>query len=272
MNHAHKISESFNVTQRDKASGFLHAIYNSLRVQKDLSPNNQLVNLNLTDLVTQIMKWTDLKQFTLSDFEDETIALRDELPTLCAQAECEMEKWWANRIINDRAHLDSFWYLENYRLLTNSEIELIQHLKAQRIVFLGCGALPLTAVLMAQHNPHLELVCVDYDSKACELAAALIKKLGHNPQIRIIETDANSYRYSHEDLVVCASLLRASNIYERLFSSNVSDIIVRDAEDLYQFIYQPAQYPSETNYMEIGRTRLNSKCINISRHFERVVL
>ncbi|MGH1349416.1 MAG: nicotianamine synthase family protein [Methyloligellaceae bacterium] len=272
MKHAYKISESFNATERDKVSGFLHSVYNSLRTQKDLSPNNELVNLNLTDLVSQIMAWSDLNQFTLADLDNETTALLNVLPSLCAQAECEMEKWWAGRIVNDEALLDSFWYLEQYRLLTSSEIRLIQHLKAQRLVFLGSGALPLTAIIMAQHNPHLELVCIDCDSIACELSDALIKKLGHSPQIRVIESDASSYRYSHEDMVVCASLLRASDIYERLFSSNVSDIIVRDAEDLYRFIYQPAQQPSETNYMEIGRTRLNSKCINISRHFERVVL
>ncbi len=271
MKHAYQTSINPGTAESEKASEFLHTVHDILRTQIDLSPENDSVNVNLSALVSRISEWTDYNQLTLADFSQDTNQLLKTLPPLCAKAECQMEKWWANKIIRNEASLESFWYLKNYQFLMQQELELLQHLRPEHIVFLGGGALPLTAILMAYSNPDLKVTCIDKDSHACRLAEALVKKLGLTPRIKIIETDAESYNYSPKDLVICASLLETNNLYRNLYNNNVLDIIVRDSEGLYRFIYQSAQQPSSTKYMEIGRTELNSECINISRHFEKVI-
>jgi hypothetical protein len=134
-----------------------------------------------------------------------------ELPRLCAIAECEMEKWWCRKILASECPgaqaLQAFWYLNEYEALHRAEVELLGGKGGGRFAFLGSGALPVTAILIARDSAETSVACVDCDGEACELAERLIALMGLKDRIAIVDSDAETYPYEPEETIICASLL-----------------------------------------------------------------
>jgi hypothetical protein len=255
----------------DKKQSAQLAIQNShqtLRGEKDLSPRNEKVTHTLTHLVKTLTQCTskNISGYLLStpDLKVE----RDELPNLCGMAEGEMEKYWARKLISETGlELSSFWYYSQYCELCQAETELFKQRTFKKISFLGSGALPVTAIMMARQLPQSKIICVDFDAEACDLSEQLCKKMNVEKQIDIRCMDALQYQPEHDELVVCASLLQGRDqVYQRLKSLDCG-LIVRDAEGPYQYLYKPAELPKE-NYRQIARTKMDSRRINTSRYFE----
>lgn len=130
----------------------------------------------------------------------------------CGQAEFEMEKYRADRTIQSqdpRATLQDFPYLHNYQLLTDLEVQPLKTQKKQlkKLIFVGSGPLPLTAVLLAQEYG-ISAVLIERNPEAVSLSRQLIEKLGLPERITVIESDFLDFRSEeHFDAVVMASLL-----------------------------------------------------------------
>jgi hypothetical protein len=254
-----------------KASAFLNTIHDTLASQTDLSPENPKVNSCLNRLVATLQDWQRCGYgAALADHPDFS-GLAAALPDLCARAECEMEKWWCRRILASDCRgvqaLAAFWYLDNYRSLCRAELALIGHAGETRFAFLGSGALPLTAILLAQSSPGAEVACVDCDGEACEMAQMLVSLLGLSRQITIENSDACAWEPRADETVICASLLNAPGVFSHLDACNVQRIIVRDAEGPYRFCYRPAQLPGP-EFVERSKSPLSAERINTSRYFE----
>lgn len=240
-------------------------IYQSLRAQEDLSPRNALVNQGLSTLVSQLIKNYDLSgQISLPEEERE-------LPKLCGNAECEMEIFWAKKFLAmpklTSARLPTFWYYKNYQALWQQEADLLTK-TPQHIVFLGSGALPLTAIMAAQQFAKVQVTCVDADPIACDLSRQLIGALGLSEQIKVVENYAQDVMYEPDDLVICASLIEGkAALYDTLHSAGVKQFMVRDAEGVYRFLYAPAPLPEVAHYEQTRTTHPNPLCINTTRVF-----
>ena len=109
--------------------------------------------------------------------------------------------------------------MDEYRALCRSELALLGERQAERFAFLGSGALPLTAILLAQDSPGVCVTCVDSDGEACELAARLVALLGLKGRVTVTEGDARDHRPADGETVICASLLHAPGLYARLGAS-----------------------------------------------------
>ncbi len=256
---------------RSRAIDFLTATYQSLARQQDLSPNNPTVNQRLSTLVATLQSW-QADGFGEGLAHEPCLAeVAQQLPRLCAIAECEMEKWWSRRVLQSPCRaaqaLEAFWYLENYRELCAAELDLLGSEGGGRFAFLGTGALPMTAILLAQSDPAIELRCVDCDGEACELAEQLISRLGLAERITICETRAESFAPAQDETVICASLLRAPGLFTALHEAGARRLVIRDAEGVYRFCYRPADLPG-AGFVERGRACPSPKRINTSRYFE----
>lgn len=247
------------------------AIKNSHRLlssEADLSPRNDKVTQSLTHLVRTLSgcQCDHLSEYLLTTPELE--AERAELPDLCAEAECAMEKFWAQKLIAQTfCELHHFWYMPEYQELCSAEIKLLNGRSFDRISFLGSGALPLTAIFLARHARDSKIVCVDFDGEACDLSEQLIKKIGLSGRIEISHKNAVEYIPTNGELVICASLLQGREaVYKNIESQKGCSMIVRDAEGVYQFLYKPAVLP-QRSFMEIAKTMLDSKRINTSRFY-----
>ncbi len=249
-------------------------INNRLVQQNDLSPNNPIVNHQLTHLVDTLFKWSAQKTMNPLLRHDDVVGLLSTLPSICGAAECEMEKWWSQKLIASEGciweAINTFWYISQYQSLTAAEVELIQNKQANEIVFLGCGALPLTALILSEtaRNEPLHITCVDSDPLACSLAADLIKRCQLEHCIQVVEACATQFTPAKNDIVICASLLKTQGLYQHLHDCEVQNIVVRDVEGVFRFLYSMAPYPSPKLYQEADQTTADPSRINISRLFQ----
>lgn len=248
--------------------------YKDLRRQNDLSPRNPLVNELLGKLVTEL----STAHNTVEGDEFSTLFANlsleyQALPAICATAECEMEKFWARKFLHDPhpVQLNEFWYFQNYKALWELEKSLLGgYISAQRLVFLGAGSLPLSAILAAQEFPGITIDCVDFDPEACDLAQRLIAALNLETRIKVQCQQAQNYFFKANDLVLCASLIQGKEeVYECLYKANISQFLVRDAEGMYCFLYSPSPMPKNTQFQELGKTFPTPECINTTRLFRR---
>jgi hypothetical protein len=258
------------MTQAD-AITFLKDARDTLARQSDLSPENPAVNRCLSRLVATLRAWQTAGFGTdLADAPELADVARD-LPALCARAECEMEKWWCRRILASDCPgaqaLAAFWYLDAYEALCRAELQLLQIQPADGFAFLGSGALPVTAILLAQRCPEMRITCVDSDGEACELAERLFRLPGLAGRVAVKEIEAETYRPEPEETVICASLLQAPGLYEHLHARQIHRLIVRDAEGPYRFCYRPAPLPRH-GYVERAKSAACPERINTSRYFE----
>jgi len=260
------------VWDRDRAVEFLNETCRTLRTQTDLSPANPVVTETLHGLVTTLSAWRRAG-FGADLPDDPGLAeARIGLPALCAAAECEMEKWWGRRILASDGPwrlLTSFWYLPNYQSLRAAEAGLAGAANLRRAVIFGCGALPLTAILLAGNDPEARLRCVDADGEACTLADGVIRALNLAGRIDIVHGDAEAVGAAPEETALCASLLRAPGLFDNLARLGVRRLLVRDVDGVYRFLYRPAALPGRT-FRELVRTKASPARINTTRYFDAV--
>jgi hypothetical protein len=255
---------------RAHAIKFINQVHETLSDQTDLSPNNPIVT-HWAQRFVGFLGATHLEDWA-SHLPDapELAKATAHLPLLCARAECQLEKWWCRRFLASHDisfnGLAEFWYFENYRSLIGAELALLGPTVASSATFLGSGALPLTAVLLASLLPGLRVQCVDNDPEACELSSALVRRLGMEDRTTIIEARAEEVQFQSGDVVICASLLQAPTLYEALAKNGAKTVVIRDAEGLFRLCYKPASAPP-IRYCPGGRTAACASRINISRLF-----
>lgn len=253
----------------------VHAIqdsYRLLQAEQNLSPTNDRVTHSLTNLVRTLSRCQapELACFLLNT--PELTVEREELPLLCGLAECEMEKFWARHLIDcEVCDLREFWYYPEYMSLCQAELDLFKSRRFSRISFLGAGALPLTAFMLAHHCPDTPVICVDFDREACDLAKQLSRKIGMEDQVQVTYMNALEYRPVPNELVICASLLQGrTEVYHNLQAYDCA-MIVRDSEGPYRYLYRAAELPAPEIFSEIAKTSIDPKRINTSRYFVRTV-
>ncbi len=257
---------------RESAITYLNETFDTLRAQSDLSPDNQTVTRCLHRLVRTLSAWHKAGFGHDLAGAPELAEARIELPRLCGNAEQALEAWWCRKALASNAParvLANFWYMANYRSLYHAEAGLAGPESLREAVFLGCGPLPLTAIVMARADDAASLRCVDADAQACELAAALVRALGLDGRITVEHARAEACHIPRGASVICASLLDAPGLHDHLADRGAAQMLVRDAQGVYQWLYRPATLPGRA-FRECARTQPAPERINITRYFEAI--
>ena len=249
---------------------FIKAIndsYKLLSTARDLSPDNEAVAksiMNLRQILTECVS-PEMTKFLLT--APELKEARKNLPELCGRAECETEKHWARTLLAQPAcDITEFLYYPKYKALCSGEFDLFRQYSFNRISFLGSGAMPMTAFMLAHMHPNVPIVCVDSDEEACNLSRQLCEKLGLQNRMTILHMKAIDYIPVKNELVFCAALLEGKKeIYEHLDKYS-SALIVRDAEGPYQFLYKAAEVP-KAHFRQVAKTELNTRRDATSRFY-----
>ncbi|RAR02611.1 nicotianamine synthase [Stemphylium lycopersici] len=175
-------------------------IYTTLNELSSLAPSDP-VNTLLTRLVNLcVVPYS--AEFTTCFFQIAGVeALCAKLRPLCSEAEGELEKYWAERMLAELANkstnkkdntsqiepsdiLQTFPYHQNYIDLSRLEASAISAFLPDpstpptRIAFLGSGPLPLTSLCFLSQYPTAHIHNIDRDATALRLSAALCGKLG----------------------------------------------------------------------------------------------
>lgn len=256
----------------ETAITYLNKIVSTLRRQDDLSPDNPTVTETLGGLVATLRRWQRDGFGAALVHEPALAEARTQLPRICGLAECQLEKWWCRKVLATTVparKLSEFWYLPNYLSLRDAETALVSPQALRHVVFLGCGALPLTAILLAQADPNAQLRCLDADAQACTLADDLVCALGLQHRITLEHARAETCNVPEGATVISASLLQAPGLYEHLAASGTTRLLVRDVEGVYCWLYRPAAAPGPI-FHQRAKTPPAPERINITRDFTRV--
>lgn len=150
---------------------------------------------------------------------------------LCCIGEIELEKYWARRIIKGENDITGFPYYGNYRQLTTYELDVMgkhANLDGKKIFFAGSGAIPFTPIMFKEHQPSLEIRCIDKDEECVDYSNMLLSRLGlNNPYIT--HNDINDLNnemrseISNSGIVFIAALVGNSNLQKNKILSNIHD-------------------------------------------------
>ena len=91
-------------------------------------------------------------------------------------------------------------YSKLYEDLVEKEIEVAGLSDEDKVLFIGCGSMPVTAVLLSEKTG-CAVVAVDWDSKAVKNAAKYLKSSRLEDHVKLVYADGATYPVDDFDLV-----------------------------------------------------------------------
>ncbi|KAJ4991205.1 nicotianamine synthase [Stagonosporopsis vannaccii] len=207
----------------------IRSIYHALTELPDLTPGDK-VNALLTRLVSLCVEPYS-QDFTTHFFDvDGVRTLCQQLRPLCATAEGELERFWAQKIVSKslesradtaqtRTLLNTFPYHQNYLDLSRIECATLSAFlptpsHPQKIAFVGSGPLPLTSLCMLDLFPLAHVHNIDRDAAALSLSRDLSARLGYADRmsfsctdVSVEDEDEEATEWDHFDVVFLAALV-----------------------------------------------------------------
>lgn len=236
---------------------------------RDLSPRNPAINRSLAALVGAVLDSYSPEEECAVLGDPRIGAVRPALLRKLAQAEGEMEKYWATLFCERPAlapdDLRDFIYWDCYERLVGNEIaQMPSGIANGSAAFVGAGALPLTVIILHLRTG-MKVTCIDSDPQACALAAALCRKAGLSG-IDVLCVDGRAHDYSAHTAVFIASLVPEKDaVISRIRQTRPGAVIgVRSAERLHTLLYDPVDEFNlrAAGCVEAGRTPHDTKSIN----------
>ncbi|CAO2649880.1 Nn.00g011720.m01.CDS01 [Neocucurbitaria sp. VM-36] len=203
----------------------MQSIYDELSTLPSLAPSEQ-VNSRLTHLVNLCIlpHSTNLMSHFSSILGVEMLC--EHLRPLCAEAEGELERHWARRMIESAVEAQStvsltsgvykkpvdgtlelncdthellraFPYYQNYIDLCRLECSTLEAFlpcstsAPTKIAFIGSGPLPLTSLCVLDRYPDATAHNIDRDASALEISQELCEKLGYGPRMSFAQEDVS---------------------------------------------------------------------------------
>lgn len=184
-------------------------MYKRLKLKKTLKPSvstnslfSELVSLALSPEADAYNGFPDTLQVILHD-----------LHQLSGLGETELEFFWAKKIAASAfpsVELEKYPYYHNYEQLTQLEYQSLRVLGERRfskVLFVGSGPLPLTAILLARHFG-FTVTCIDRNEEAVAISKKLIEKLNLDHLIEVVHIAILDYTdLAHYDLIFLAALV-----------------------------------------------------------------
>jgi len=195
------------------------------------------------------------------------------LRQLCGKAEFELEKKWAERIAESEEpeqKIREFPYYRNYIRLADLEystlLECCNRLE-KSAVFVGGGALPMTAIIFAKHYG-FEIDVIERDRTAVERSRKLLESLGID--IDVLETSAQTFNdYEEYHTVHVASMVGQSRdeeleVFQKIRSSlrSHTHIMARTVHGNRKLLYRPVSDNVRRMFSIEAERRPSSEIVN----------
>ncbi|CBX91401.1 hypothetical protein IAQ61_010759 [Plenodomus lingam] len=193
-------------TAAHKVLAEIQSIYNGLVKLNSLAPGPQINDLlsRLVDLCV-LPYSTNLSEEILRLCASSNLCER--LRPICAEAEGELESYWAQRItalakVNPASKqttttnpLHSFPYHQNYIDLSHLECASLEPFLAsppRNLAFIGSGPLPLTSLCVLDRYPTATIHNIDRDLPALQTSQQLCARLGYTARSTFACTDVST--------------------------------------------------------------------------------
>jgi len=152
------------------------------------------------------------------------------------------ESQFADHLIRGEESLCDYPFYERFDALVRSEIALLEGASPQRILFIGSGPLPISAILMHLQTG-LPVDCVALDSSVVPVSRRVVENCGFGSLVRIQGSADADYDVSGYDLVVVGLLARRKKTVLtklRKWCRQGCEILCRTSHGLRQLMYEPA--------------------------------
>ncbi len=137
--------------------------------------------------------------------------------------------------------LESFHYYDRYLGLLNNENQLVKFTPEQKVVFIGGGPLPLTLILLNKFYK-TPGISVEIIPEVVEISRQVLKKVGLDSQIQVVEGDETSLKDMDYKMVMVAALAEPK---ERVFANlweivdTLTPVIYRTYTGMRAILYSP---------------------------------
>ncbi len=154
----------------------------------------------------------------------------------------QLEYQFAHRLIRGEAHLSEYPFYERFAGLVTCELAMVANSHPDRILFIGSGPLPITAIhLHLQTGATID--CVALEENTVDISRQALEKCGLNNSVRVSSEGDSSYDVSTYDLVLVGELAKSKkNILGvlRKHSRAGCQILCRTSHGLKRLAYQQA--------------------------------
>lgn len=130
-------------------------------------------------------------------------------------------------------------YTKFFEKMTLDEFKMVNIKQKEKILHIGCGAVPNTLLILAKHFDAF-FVGIDRDAKAVEKAREMVKKYGLENKIKIERGEAISYPVSNFDVIVISlGVEPKEEVFERIRSEmkGGARVVARKPWDFMDVIY-----------------------------------
>jgi len=153
--------------------------------------------------------------------------LREQPALASAIRDFQLEERFARQYLAGRAKLSDFPYYKSYVSTIAAEAAFLREPK--RILFIGSGPVPLSAILFARKFPRAQVDIMDVDPAALHTGATVARKAG-TPLGRELSMDAATCpTYPEYDVVVMSLEAGPTETSKRAVLSNLFSCVGRDA-------------------------------------------
>lgn len=193
---------------------------------------------------------------------DEIIKSSEDIRTIINEALSRLEKYEAQEIIDGNKEYYDFRY--NNDLMSNVEDEVLmgEITSDSKIIFLGSGAMPLSAFTIAKITG-AKILCVDIDSEAIMLSRKIAKILGVHNNVLFSNKDISEIEeVKNSTHIIIASLVNNKINIIKGIESTIQDetkVILRYGN----FIKSVFNYPLKLDEIK----KWKKKKINVKNNF-----
>ncbi|PID99153.1 hypothetical protein CSA80_03500 [Candidatus Saccharibacteria bacterium] len=195
------------------------------------------------------------------DVTSETVAA---LHALYERYETNLEKKYAERVIDRDAQVETYPLYERFGGLTAKEIAAAEIQKTDNVLFIGSGPFPVSPILLHQQSGGARIHCFDSSQEACDTSRRLVARLGLQRAITIDRKAGQDARLpsasapgemSEYDVVVVALLAQPKQkVLDRIQKTASSDtrVVLRTSEGNRRLLYAGAEDICISGFKEIG--------------------
>lgn len=124
---------------------------------------------------------------------EEVIQQSERLRSTSNQALCELEKYQSNQLLQQRDSLSE--YLTLLSATINKGLLDISFQSNSRVLFIGSGAFPLSALTIARETG-AEVFCLDVDEEAVKLGSGMAEVVALGHRVRFSDSYADGLHYA----------------------------------------------------------------------------
>jgi hypothetical protein len=172
--------------------------------------------------------------------------------------ETELERRFVHNL-GPSGDIDDYPLAARFRRLIEREVSLMSaHGRPQRVLFIGSGPVPVSAILLHQYLG-VPIDCADADPLAVVQSRKLIEALRMSDAVRVHHADGISMGVANYDVIVIALLAKPKKeILAHLARAGRSDscVICRTSGGLRTLVYEPMRLSRDLGRYEIQDRRL----------------